>query len=322
MRSRSTSSSGVDSTLSVSLNKFVQFSCECGHCTILGYISGEDQCSGSTLPQIKLLTPDSQCPINRVTCTEISYGIFKTALLEETRKVHTRFCKLLQETFSRLKETTELEEVKSFTQSLLIPPGNEMYNSIYTTSCTTIEQLERITDFNQLKKFLQKNYCSWYNYAIISALREEFLHPKKNDEYLHKYESFFAQYVQRRCFLYLEELGPQSRDVKTLTVTCKVDINFTEITHKQIEKFKLLFVKTLSPQLTNYNLTLKCVQEGCTELVFRAPEQFITPRTALVQNRICSDLRDCGFIKITVGDWELLPKVYICILCIKIRSLI
>ena len=310
MRTSSTSSSGIDSDLSISLDhKFVQFSCECKKCSILSYISGKNQCSSSKPPQIKILAPDSLYPVNRTTSTVISFSIFKAALLEETEVVHTKFCSLLRETFMRLEATANLKDVKSFVLSLLIPPGNEIYRPIFVTSgsCSTSMQMKQITDFDELKTFLQKNYCSWYNYTIISAIRKEYLLPKDSeeaDQQLLNYECLFQQYVQRRCFLYLDELGPQSQDVKTETVTCKIDVSFNEITHEQIQKFKLLFIRYLSPQLTLYNVTLKHVQEGCTELVFRAPTQLLF---RVITH--CSELGDCGFIKVTVGGWDYLSKV-------------
>ena len=310
VRTSSTSSSGIVSDLSISLDHmFVQFSCECQKCSILDYIGGKNKCSNSKPPKIKILTPDPLHPVNRITRTVISFSTFKAALLDETKVVHTKFCCLLRETFMRLEATTNLKDVKSFILSLLIPPGNQMYSTNFGTSgsCSTSIQMKQITDFDELKLFLQKNYCSWYNYTIISAIRKEYLLPKDSeevDQQLLNYECFFQRYVQRRCFLYLDELGPQSQDVKTETVTCKIDVSFNEITHEQIEKFKLMFIRCLSPQLTLYNVTLKHVQEGCTELVFRAPTQVLY--RVITQ---CSELRDCGFIKVTVGGLDYLSKV-------------
>ena len=312
VRTSSTSSSGIDSDLSISDSldhMFVQFSCECQQCSILDFIQGRNQCSSSKPPQIKILAPDPLYPVNGITSTVIPFSTFKTALECETRVVHTKFCSLLRETFMGLKNTADLEDVKTFILSLLIPPGNEMYSPIFTTSdsCSTLEQIEKIANFDMLWLFLQKNYCSWYNYAIISAIRKEYLLPKDSeeaDQQLLNYECLFQRYVQRRCFLYLDELGPQPQDVKTETVTCKIDVSFNEITHEQIKKFKLLFIQCLSPQLNLYNVTLKHVREGCTELVFRAPTQLLL--RVITQ---CSELREYGFIRVTVGGWDYLSKV-------------
>ena len=234
-------------------------------------------------------------------------------MLNETQNVHTKFCCLLRETFRSLEASAKLEDVKTFTQSLLIPPGNEMYSPIFATpdSCSAFEQIKKITNFDMLQEFLQKNYCSWYNYTIISTIRKEYLHSEEADGQLNDYEALFQRYVQRRCFLYLEELGPQPQDVKTETVTCKIDISFDEITHEQIEKFKLLFIQYLSPQLSRYNLTLKHVDEGCTELVFRAPTQLLVMvfKQYLTRQQNYTELRDCGFIEVTVGGWDFLSKV-------------
>ena len=105
-------------SLGPSQQEYKKIICECGQCSILGYISGTDQCSGSKPPQ----TVTTHKPANSkefVSKTEVPYGIFRTALLKETEKLHTKFSNLLHETISLLKKTTKFSEVKRYIETLL-----------------------------------------------------------------------------------------------------------------------------------------------------------------------------------------------------------
>ena len=172
------------------------------------------------------------------------------------------------ETFDELADKFEFSKVKRYIESLLTPSG--MYTQIYKHSLSD-DKLEKISQYSGLSQYLQNNYCSWYNYRLLSALRKRFLfYQLEDDKSLVDYEFLFKAYVKRRCFLYTDDLGPQSQ-IKTVSVTCKIDVDFTDITVDQIEELKLLFIKCLQSLLSSYILTLKHVKKGCTELVFRAP---------------------------------------------------
>ena len=292
--------------------------CQCGKCSILGYIKGKDECSGSRPPQIKRWTPDPPYPKNRVSMTEISCKMFKTALGVETQHMHDAFCILLDDTFKMLENEANLDffEVKQFTRSLLSPALKGKYHKPIHKKCPTVGCLEKITQYKKLREFLEDNYCSWFNYKIIEVFRKRYLFGRETkDTGLLEYQNTFSNYIKRRCFLYVDDFGPRPHDVGMVQVLCKVDIDFEVITDHQIELVKLSFVNCLnyvllesySLQLTEYNVTLERVDNGCTELIFRAPA-YLESFTDLTLPQACC-LKGKGFIDITVGGKSLLSKV-------------
>ena len=304
----SANSSGIDIPKTPFVNgdvRIVTFTCKCGKCSIIGYIRGEHKCSGTNEPpKIIVSAPDS--PEKRpITSKEIPYSQFEMALQKETGKVHEKFCSLLRRTFRKLEteDKHDLEDVKGYIQSLLTPPGNVIYNHIDKLPLGSI--LHKIASFNELRQFLQDNFCSWYNHAIISALRREFLFPE-TDQDISKYKKLFKQYVERCCFLYLEDLGPQPKEMEIVLVTCKIDVDFDVMTQAEIEKLKYEFTECVT-EIHDHHLMLKSVKEGCTELVFRAP-MWTMNISALTKSQIRC-LRKNGFIEISIDDRKLLTKV-------------
>ena len=223
--------------------------------------------------------------------------------------MHEEFCNLFLETFDKLADKFEFSKVKSYIQSLLTP--RVIYTQIYKHPLSD-DKLEKISQCSSLSQYLQTNYCSWYNYELLSALRKRFLFSQlEDDESLVDYELLFKKYVKRRCFLYSDDLGPQP-EIETVSVTCKIDVDFAVITDDRIKELKLLFVESLQNLLSSYILTLKHVKEGCTELVFRAPTWIkyiptLTPGQAQL-------LRENRFIEVTVGDQNILSLSKVCLM--------
>ena len=294
----------------------MKIKCECGKCSILGYINGEDECSGSRPPQIKRWTPDPPYHENKVSLTEMPYKLFKIALGVETQNMHDSFCDLLDETFESLENKADLSRVKRFTRSLLSPALKGKHHEPLYDKSPTGECLDKITQYDQLREFLEDNYCSWFNYTIIVVLRKKYLFKGgSTDESLLEYQETFLHYIKRRCFLYDDDFGPKPHKIQMVQALCKIDIDFDLITYHQVELVRLSFVKCLNHvllkshpyQLSEYNVTLKHVHDGCTELAFRAPE-YLENFTVLTLQQVCY-LKGKGFIDITVGGNSLLSKV-------------
>ncbi len=112
-----------------------------------------------------------------VSATEISYITFMTALRKETKYMHTKFCSLLKNTITNLEAKYDVPEIKQFVQMLLTPQETH-YNAIYRRPSEQI-LFPDVTSFSKLFDYLQNNFCSWFNYSLISAIREEFLFPVK-----------------------------------------------------------------------------------------------------------------------------------------------
>ena len=180
-RSVSTSSSGIESLTASDSNTdrtFFSFQCGCGKCTILGHVTGRDKCLSSKPPQIKRCTRDTPCS-DTVSATEISYKMFMTALRDETRHIHSKFCSLLTNTITNLEKQYDITKVKQYVQALLTPQGS-YFNQIYRKPSEEI-LIRDVTSFSELSDYLQNNFCSWFNYSLIFAIREEFLFSNKND---------------------------------------------------------------------------------------------------------------------------------------------
>ena len=246
----------------------ISFQCGCGNCTALGFIKGKDRCRSKKLPQVKVWTPETLSPVDRITKTELPYSIFEEALKDETRKVFDSFCSLLHATFKMLQKNATFDDVKGFVSSLLA--RHTYYGEIYSE--VESQHFGLIRNFSDLREYLEINCCSWFNYKIIVALRKQFRRnrPLKKDDKLATYKDLFNQYVNRRSFLFLDDLGPELPQESSVNVICKIDVDFTTITPQQIAHLKKVLIECIQ-QISEYSLTLKNVKDGCTELTFRAP---------------------------------------------------
>ena len=306
-RSVSTSSSG-SASLTAPDSKFFSFQCDCGKCTILGHVTGRDKCLSSKPPQIKRCTRDTACS-DTVSATEISESFFMKSLDKETRKIHSKFCSLLTNTIMNLEKQKQYDvtQLKQHVQKLLTPQGL-YFHQMYHSPSEHILLCDAIS-FNDLIEFLQNNFCSWFNYSLISAIREEVLFPYEDDEALQKYERFFRQYVNRRCFLFVDDFGPQPSHIESVEITCKIDVDFDAITNDQIQHLKLVFIECWEQLLPHQVLNLKHVQEGCTELVFRVPACFSHLYSQLSPKQM-QHLKENAFIEVKIGrQVDLILKV-------------
>ena len=103
-----------------------------------------------------------------------------TALRKETKYMHTKFCSLLKNTITNLEAKYDVPEIKQFVQ-MLFTPQESHYNAIYRRPSEQI-LFRDVTSFSELSDFLQNNVCSWFNYSLISTIKEEFLFPVKEND--------------------------------------------------------------------------------------------------------------------------------------------
>ncbi len=238
---------------------------------------------------------------------EISCSMFMAALREETQNIHTKFCSLLKNTITNLEAKYNVTEVKQFVQ-MLLTPRESYFNPIYRKPSEQI-LFHDITSFSELSGFLQNNFCSWFNYSLISAIRKEFLFPcKDDDQALLSYERLFQQYVNRQCFLFVDDFGPQPSHIESVEITCKIDVDFKTITHDQIHHLKLVFMKCWEQIIPHQFLNLKNVQEGCTELVFRVPAYFRHVYSQLTAKQM-HHLKENAFIEVKIGQKIMLKVI-------------
>ena len=232
------------------------------------------------------------------------------ALDIETRKIQSKFCSLLTNTIMNLEkqEQYDVTQLKQHVQKLLTPQGS-YFHQIYHSPSEQILLCDAIS-FNDLVEFLQNNFCSWFNYSLISEIREEFLFSYDDDQALHKYEILFQKYVNRRCFLFVDDFGPQPSHIESVEITCKIDVDFDAITYDQIQQAKLVFMKCWEQLLPHQVLNLKHVREGCTELVFRVPAYFSHVYSQFSPEQI-QHLKENAFIEVKIGQQVILKVITI-----------
>ena len=275
----------------------------------MGHVTGRDKCLSSKPPQIKRITRDTACSENRISATEISYKKFMTALLDETRHIHSKFCSLLTNTITNLENQYDITKVKQYVQALLTP-RESYYSPVYRRPSSEQILFRDVTSFRDLSVFLQNNFCSWFNYSLISVMREEFLFPYENDQALLRYEHLFRQYVNRRCFLFVDDFGPQPSHIQSVEITCKIDVDFQTITYDQIQQLELVFMKCWEQIIPHQVLNLKNVREGCTELVFRVPAYFKHIYSQLSPEQM-QYLKENAFIEVKIGQQVILKVIII-----------
>ncbi len=120
----------------------------------------------------------------------------------------------------------------------------------------------------------------------------------------------FQQYVNRRCFLFVDDFGPQPSHIESVEITCKIDVDFDAITYDQIQQAKLVFMKCWERILRHQVLNLKHVRKGCTELVFRVPAYFSHVYGQLSPEQM-QYLKENAFIEIKIGQQVLLKVITI-----------
>ncbi|XP_064395980.1 uncharacterized protein LOC135343006 isoform X3 [Halichondria panicea] len=269
---------------------YVRFACGCDHCSLLDRVLGKKCPNQEQYPFPKIgfsqeLSDDVICDLNR----------FKESLLNQSRRIHGMFLELMTHTFETLKKRkVDIENVKYYLRSLF--PLDWRFLAILSQEEVNLSgDFNSVQDFYKLSYFLQERYCTWYNYDLIARLRKKFLFRKK-DSKLENYESSFKDIVYRRCFLYLDN-GGKAPKYQT-EVVCKIDIDYKELSQPLIEHLTSVFANAIG--LGKYHLVFKKVIEGCTELVFRAP-QYIMKLKKLSPYQVRS-LREHNIIAVRIGD--------------------
>ena len=286
--------------------RYVRFKCGCGNCSLTKYIKGTNHCLSSDhseLPQFRVWIPKQP---DEVTPEDMDYSMFIAVSKRMSAEINTKFVSLLIDTFDMLNRKQgvayTLTDVKKFIKALFRPPAHKYFSRVYIASISG--KLREVKTFEELRKYLHRNYCSWFNYELIAVVRKRFLfNAAEQDEEMNTYKKTLKQFLNRRCFLYLNDVGPSPHGDHT-QVVCKVDIDFQKLHPKQIEELRLLVTEHLD--MPKYSITLKRVREGCTELVFRAPA-CLEELDQLRPDQIL-ELRENKFLEITIGGRPLLTQ--------------
>ena len=273
---------------------YLRFVCGCGKCTVVDYASGKKCPNQKQLPFPKLGFSEIQSD-----AVVFDIDIFEQTLLKQSREMHSQFTDIMFDTSKTLNQReVDFEDVKHYLE-LLFEPDWHFVSKHGVAPSEVLINLCAVENFRQLTSYLQKNYCSWYNYELIKRLRKKFLFKFTEDELMTEYEHLFEEYVRRRCYLFLDDVGPNSTN--RIEVMCKVDIQFTEISQDLIGHLKLEFSTIIG--ISKYHLTFKEAREGCTELLFRAPT-FIKKLTKLSAYQV-EKLKAHDFLEVRIDNQEI-----------------
>ena len=285
---------------------YLRFECGCEQCSVYDYISGK------ICPNPREL-PFPRFEVSEIPPEEIDY--IEQEFSHQTRSIHTEFCCLMSDTFEELEKNVEHLKLISHLKILLTPKWNLQCK---LSGSTVVDKFENVNASDLREYLINKNYCSWFDYELLEHLRKRYIFPSLTDEdkALSGYKEHFKCYVSRRCFIYLHDTGPWPKN--QVEVKCKLDVQYGELSHALIKHLKYVFAKIIGAPA--YHLAFKTAKEGCTELIFRAPEYF-TEITKLSAYQI-SQLTNHGFIELIISGRILLrSKAHGSILSGTLRSI-
>ena len=228
--------------------------------------------------------------------TGLSYPSFVLTLVKQTEVYHEDFIDLVEEMVAKMKDANVgLESVKLYCKILLSNPSLTLYAEEMK------KELELIVNFEKLKEFLHDQLCSWYNYQIIAKLWKKLLVASDNTK-LSEYEDKIQTWVKRRVFKFVKDFGPNTNGSHIVEVRCKVDVPFNDTTYPKLVTIQDKFFDCV-PKEFHHLIHLKCVIDGCLELVFRAPVDIEDIKLTSESERV---LRENKFKWIKIGEKLLL----------------
>ena len=113
-------------------------------------------------------------------------------------------------------------------------------------------------------KLIVLDYCSFFNYRLISSLVAS-LGTGDDKQLFEKYEAEFTEYAKRRIYECPSELGKSTNTNAILTI--KLDSHYEQCSLNQLKLLEADFCKILN--ISNLNLCL--VTSGCLQLTFQLP---------------------------------------------------
>ena len=162
----------------------------------------------------------------------------------------------------------------------------------YIAETTTLEQLEDVL----------MQYYSWFNFALLKDLRQNFLFPEGTDDPLQKYETKFFQYCRRRCFESPLPLHRRPISVNLTSLVFKVDKIFGDYKLIDVQQITEIVADVInSPKHAIY---VKSVKDGCVEVSCYILPQFQLRQLSDLQ---ISQLKENDIFSFKMDDKELMP---------------
>ena len=271
------------------------FGCGCGKCTFLSLL--ESSCptpipSASSFPYLDLsgLTHEQQQEL-------------ETKLQFESQQIIMQFQKLLSATVkSLIRRNVSQDELLIHVMALgaFKPVFEDSQVPAFYHCFKELKAADTIP-----KVFLVlKDYFSFFNYHIIEHIIKE-LGTEEDKANLQRYIKDFDQYVERRIFKCLPELGPVS-DADHADVFVKLDSQYDDYAFAEIKRFSHKLSEIL--RVSSKGILRLCrVDKGCFQLMFQVPS-FVQREIFPLSREQEKILVAMGVIKLTCGEYQFLVK--------------
>ncbi|XP_064405804.1 uncharacterized protein LOC135350878 isoform X2 [Halichondria panicea] len=251
-----------DSGLSELEDSYICIKCFCGNCATNNFVQGEN-CPDAPPKSPPFLSMCSQADANGM-----KFSDYRQSIMEQTRDINSKHKALLLHTTQELKEKVPLDVVKDTVQSLLTPPHvkKSLYTCIYKRG--TKGRLRDVGTHDDLRLYLENNFCCWFNIQLIADLRKVLLlKGKRDDSYICHYKEHVAQYLKRCCVKHTICDTENGKEYMRMEIVCRVSTDFTKLKTEQIR----IFEYTLRQYVSMPDCS-KTVDEQSGELIFTEKE--------------------------------------------------
>ena len=189
------------------------------------------------------------------------YSEYKVVMTKNNQHLRSEYQALLSNTINELKAKHSLQTVKDQLRVLITPYGapKSLYTRIYTKPVKG--HVRDLQTYNELEKYLENNFCSWFNIILIVNLRRVLLN-YHGDLAVMAYEQQVLQYLIRCCFkqIRLDENQLQPH----IEIVCSVFTDFKKVHERQIREFEHQLRQTIALSECE-----RRVDEESGELIFR-----------------------------------------------------
>ena len=228
---------------------YIRFECSCGECSIQEFLDGKN-CPNSPPkppPQLSLWSTESSRRVP--TQADIKYSEYKVVMTENNQDLRSEYQSLLSNTMNEIKAKHSLQTVKDQLKVLITPHGasKSLFTRMYTREVKG--HIRDLQTYDELQKYLENNFCCWFNISLIVNLRKVLLQSDSStniheDSRVIAYKEHISQFFKRCCFKrtrYDEhQLQPHTE------IVCSVFTDFKEVHQKQVREFEHQLRQTIA----------------------------------------------------------------------------
>ena len=257
---------------------YIRFECSCKECTIQEFLDGKNCLNllPKNGPQLSLWSTESSQRVP--TRADMRYSEYKVILMGKNREIQAIYQSLLLNTMNELKAKHSLQTVKNQLKVLITPHGAQksLYTRMYTRDVKG--HIRDLQTYDELQKYLENNFCSWFNISLIANLRKV-LQNYQNDLAVTAFSKQVSQYLIQCCFKQVVCEDHQLPD--STEIVCSVFTDFKEVHERQIREFEHQLRQTIAlPECE------RRVDEESGELIFRVKPENTPQRIQLTENDV------------------------------------